>query len=83
MINRRHDFTTCKQARGELFKLWWETKLRKAKECALEKMSTKDWLELEFTWRGERHDAAEETSPGTEPIIETAGSHSETVASGG
>jgi hypothetical protein len=24
LINRRHDFTVCKQARGELFKTWWE-----------------------------------------------------------
>jgi hypothetical protein len=48
LINRRHAFSTCKQARGELFKTWWETKLRKAKECDLEKMRGNDWLALEL-----------------------------------
>jgi hypothetical protein len=42
LINCRHAFSTCKQARGELFKTWWETKLRKAKECDLEKMRGND-----------------------------------------
>ena len=48
LINRRHEFTICKQARGESFKTWWETKLRRAKECDLEKMTGKDWLALEL-----------------------------------
>ena len=30
LINRRHDFTVCKQARGETFKAWWEKKRSKA-----------------------------------------------------
>ena len=42
LINCRHNFTTCKQARGELFRTWWETKLRNAKECDLEMMASKD-----------------------------------------
>ena len=40
LINRRHDFTTCKQARGEVFTQWWETKMQKTKELAL--MMTND-----------------------------------------
>ena len=48
LINRRHAFSTCKQAQGELFRTWWETKLRKAKECDLEKMRSNDWLALEL-----------------------------------
>jgi hypothetical protein len=50
LINCRHVFSTCKQARGELFRTWWETKLRKAKECDLEMMASKDWLALELIW---------------------------------
>ena len=30
LINCRHDFTVCKQARGETFKAWWEKKRSKA-----------------------------------------------------
>ena len=48
LINCRHDFTMCKQARGELFKTWWETKKRKAVECDLEVMKGTDWLALEL-----------------------------------
>ena len=48
LINRRHDFTKCKQVRGEGFMQWWETKLRKAKECTLKKMTRDDWLMLEL-----------------------------------
>ena len=44
LINRRHAFSTCKQARGELFKTWWDTKLRKATECDLDAMRGTDWL---------------------------------------
>jgi hypothetical protein len=42
LINCRYAFSTCKQARGELFRTWWETKLRNAKECDLEMMASKD-----------------------------------------
>ena len=48
LINCRYAFSTCKQARGELFRTWWETKLRNAKECDLEMMASKDWLALEL-----------------------------------
>ena len=48
LINRRHDFTVCKQARGELFKAWWEKKRSKAVECDLKAMKEDDWLVLEL-----------------------------------
>ena len=48
LINRLHAFSTCKQARGELFKTWWDTKLRKATECDLDGMRGTDWLALEL-----------------------------------
>ena len=48
LINRRHDFITCRQAGGEGFNQWWETKLWKAKECALKDMSSNNWLEMEL-----------------------------------
>ena len=35
IIIRRHDFTTCKQDRGEPFLTWWEKKMRKAQECMI------------------------------------------------
>jgi hypothetical protein len=48
LINCRHDFTVCKQARGELFKAWWEKKRSKAVECNLKAMKEDDWLVLEL-----------------------------------
>ena len=48
LINRRHDFTVCKQARGELFKTWWEKKRSKAVECDLKAMQENNWLVLEL-----------------------------------
>ena len=40
--------TTCKQSQGEAFLLWWETRLKKAQECALKTMSSDNWLVLEL-----------------------------------
>ena len=48
LINHRHDFTTCKHAQCEIFTQWCKTKLRKAKECNLKKMTSDNWLELEL-----------------------------------
>jgi hypothetical protein len=48
LINCRHAFSTCKQAWGKLFTTWWDTKLRKAKECNLETMRRDNWLALEL-----------------------------------
>jgi hypothetical protein len=48
LINRRHDFTVCKQARGETFKAWWEKKRSKAVERDLRAMKEDDWLILEL-----------------------------------
>ena len=36
------------QAQGEVFTQWWETKLRKAKKCAMKKMTSDNWLKLEL-----------------------------------
>ena len=48
LINCRHDFTVCKQARGELFKTWWENKRSKAVECDLKAAQENDWLVLKL-----------------------------------
>ena len=64
LINRRHEFTICKQARGESFKTWWETKLRRAKECDLEKMAGQRLAGVRTHPRGERYSATEKAAPG-------------------
>ena len=48
LMVRRHDFTECKQARGEVFKVWWDKKKAKAVECALETMGRDDIMKLEL-----------------------------------
>ena len=48
LINRRCDFTVCKQAPGESFRTWWERKKAMAVECDLGAMTGNDWLRVEL-----------------------------------
>ena len=48
LMVRRHHFTECVQAPGELFKAWWDKKKSKAVECALEEMRRDDVMMLEL-----------------------------------
>ena len=48
MIIHRHNFTSCKQDRGEKFVTWWEQKLQRGQECSLDTMKSKDWLQQEL-----------------------------------
>lgn len=48
LMVRRHHFTECVQARGELFKVWWDKKKTKAVECALEEMKKDVVMMLEL-----------------------------------
>ena len=48
MIIRRHNFTSCKQARGEKFLTWWEKKMQLGQECSQNTMQPKDWLQQEL-----------------------------------
>ena len=48
LMVRRHNFTECKQAQGEMFKVWWDKRKAKAVECALETMNRDDVMMLEL-----------------------------------
>ena len=48
MIICRQTFTLCKQDRRKSFKTWWERKMKKGQECALETMKPDNWLQLEL-----------------------------------
>jgi hypothetical protein len=48
LLNRRRDFTMCKQAQGESFKTWWERKKAMAVECDLGAMKGNAWLRMEL-----------------------------------
>ena len=48
LMMRRHQFTECTQAQGELFKTWWDRVKAKAVECALSKMTEDDMMMLQM-----------------------------------
>ena len=48
LMMRRHQFTECTQAQGELFKTWWDRVNAKAVECALSQMTEDDMMMLQM-----------------------------------
>jgi hypothetical protein len=48
LMMRRHQFTECTQAQGELVKTWWDRVKAKAVECALSQMTEDDMMMLQM-----------------------------------